>query len=500
MRADSSSRQILKSSSIIGGSAVVNVAIGLGKMKLAALLLGPAGIGLIALYQSLVTTAAQVGGMGIANASVRQVAKADADGDAAALAAARRALFAGTAALAALATLLVWLLSGPIEREIIGSAARPGDLPWIAIAIGLTIIASAQQYLLNGYRRIGDLGRLSIASAVIGAILGVAALLLWRDRGIAAYVLAIPVGAVIAVAWYASRLGRLDRSPSPPALLKAQARLMIGLGVTMMLGALAAPLAQLIVRGLVGARLGVVPLGEYAAASTIALTYIGFILAAMGADYYPRLAATIDDRPAAVAMVNQQAEIGLLLAAPLFLAMQSAAPWVIQLLYSTKFTGAADVLRLLVLADMAKVVGWPLGYVLLASGRGRTFLATEALFAAIFVGVTLIALPRWGLLATGVGVMAMYLAYLPIMVWLARRSIGFRWQRRVWWMAIAVSAAVATIGLASLVSDGVALAIGAPLTVGVGLYAIHRLSHLAEVGSPAVRLARMVVGMVGSPK
>ena len=497
MRSQTSPRQILKSTSIIGGAAVANVAIGLGKMKLAALLLGPAGVGLISLYQSLVATAAQLGGLGIANASVRQVARADADGDAAALAAARRALFAGTAVLAMLAALLVWLLSAPIARHVIDGVGRPGDLVWIALAIGLTIVAGSQQYLLNGFRRIGDLARLSIASALVGAVLGIAALLAWGDGGIAAYVLAIPVGAVVCGAWYARRLKRVAAEPSPRATLTAEAKLMLGLGITMMLGGLAAPLSQLVVRSLVGARLGAVPLGEYSAASMIALTYVGFILTAMGADYYPRLAAAINDKREAVRLVNQQAEVALLLGAPLFLAMQTAAPWVIQLLFSREFAGAADVLRVLVLADTLKLLGWPLGFVVLAAGRGRLFLLNEALFGAIFVAATFVALPRWGIVATGIGALAMYLVYLPLMVWLARRSIGFRWERQLWWTGLAVIGAVAAVGLASLVSDRAALAVGAPLTIGVGLFAVHRLGHLAEVGSPAGRWAQALAARLG---
>ncbi len=463
---------------MIGGAAIANVAVGLGKMKIAALLLGPAGVGLIAIYQSLVNTAAQVGGLGVASASVRQVARADADGDAATLAAARRALFLTTGALAMAAVVAVWLLRGPIWRHILDRTARPSDLIWIALAVGLTIVASSQQYLLNGFRRITDLARLSVGSALIGAALGIAALFAWGDGGIGAYVLAIPVAAVLSGAWYTARLERVGTAP-PRRAMTAQVRLMVGLGVTMMLGNLAAPLAQLIVRSLVGARLGPVPLGEYSAASMVALTYIGFILSAMGADYYPRLAALIDDRAAAAAMVNQQTEIALFLAAPLLLAMQCAAPWAIRLLYSSEFDGASDVLRLLVLADIFKIVGWPLGYLMLAAGRGRLFLATEALFAAIFVSVTALTLTRWSVLAAGAGVLAMYLVYLPLTYWIARRAIGFHWQRRVSLTGAAVVGAVALVALASLRSDGLALLVGAPLSLGAGAYCLHRLRQIA---------------------
>ena len=45
--------QILKSSALIGGSSVVNIAIGIVRTKAMAILLGPDGFGLIGVYRSI---------------------------------------------------------------------------------------------------------------------------------------------------------------------------------------------------------------------------------------------------------------------------------------------------------------------------------------------------------------------------------------------------------------------------------------------------------------
>jgi O-antigen/teichoic acid export membrane protein len=57
-------RQILRSSSIIGGASFVGVLVALLRIKAAAILLGPAGVGLIGLLQSLMATAASVSALG----------------------------------------------------------------------------------------------------------------------------------------------------------------------------------------------------------------------------------------------------------------------------------------------------------------------------------------------------------------------------------------------------------------------------------------------------
>ncbi|MFN3592652.1 MAG: hypothetical protein ACK4TG_10750, partial [Thermaurantiacus sp.] len=51
-------RTVLRASSLIGGASAGNVLAGIVKMKVAAVLLGPAGVGLVGLYQSIMQTAA----------------------------------------------------------------------------------------------------------------------------------------------------------------------------------------------------------------------------------------------------------------------------------------------------------------------------------------------------------------------------------------------------------------------------------------------------------
>src|SRR6201993_2954236 len=73
--------QILKSSALIGGSSVLNVAIGILRTKVMAILLGPAGVGLVGLYSSITDLTQSVAGMGVNSSGVRQIAEAVGSGD-----------------------------------------------------------------------------------------------------------------------------------------------------------------------------------------------------------------------------------------------------------------------------------------------------------------------------------------------------------------------------------------------------------------------------------
>src|SRR5437899_2494339 len=69
-------RQILKSTALVGGSSLVNIAMGIVRTKAMAMLLGPAGFGLAGLYMSIANLTQSIAGMGVNSSGVRQIAEA----------------------------------------------------------------------------------------------------------------------------------------------------------------------------------------------------------------------------------------------------------------------------------------------------------------------------------------------------------------------------------------------------------------------------------------
>ena len=160
--------------------------------------------------------------------------------------------------------------------------------------------------------------------------------------------------------------------------------------------------------------------------------------------------------------------------------MLGSAPWVIEALYAYSFHPATNVLRWMVLGDVLKVASWPLGYIILAAGDGRTFMWTEALTMGVFVALTWLGLSWLGVVATGVAFVGMYVVYLPLMYWLARRKTGFVWSSAVVrLMAIILALCVAVAVTSSLSRWGAVVA--AIFTFSLSLYALGRLVHMSNL-------------------
>lgn len=478
---------ILRSSSIIGGASVANILIGLLRMKVAALLLGPAGIGLIGLMQNLTTTATSVAGLGIGMSATRQVAEAAGRRDTTGLLACRRALAWGTGALAITGAMTFWILREPIARLAMASEHHASAVGWLAIGVAASVIAASAMALLNGHRRIADIARVNVFAALVSTLLGLGALLAWGADGIVAFVLVLPIATLAFAAWYAGKMPRAGAAEPTVGETWSQWTAMFRLGAAFMLSAVVLNFGQLAVRAMVQHRLGEAALGLFQASWLISMTYIGFVLGAMATDYYPRLTAVIGDRKAANRLVNQQTEAALLLAGPLVLAMLGAAPWVLQLLYSADFVAAAQVLRWQVLGDLLKIASWPLGFIILAAGHGRTFVLTEALAMGVFAGLTWIGLPHLGVEATGVAFLGMYAAYLPVVYLVARRITALRWRPGVVHAVGHICVAAVLVHVLAMLSSIAGLIVGLLLAVVFFLRAARRLGR--HLPPPFARIA-----------
>lgn len=481
-------QRILKSSSIIGGASVINILIGLVRTKIIAVLLGPAGIGLVSLYTGLMSTATAVATMGIGTIGTRQIAEAISQDNEHALAVVRRAMFWGTLLLASAGGLIVWSLRELLAVHVLNGAEHATIVGWLALGVALSVASASQGALIQGMGRIGDMARLSVYGSLLNTVMGVTLLWKWGQAGLVAYALIGPVVSFLLGHWYVSCLPKVASGNISIQEMAHQWQTLLRLGIPFMGAGLVGTLVQLWIRVEVGNTLGAESLGHFQAAWAISMQYIGFVLAAMGADYYPRLTGLINDHKATTRLVNEQTEVALLLSAPIFIAMIGLTPWVIHILYSSAFLPAVDVLRWQILGDVLKVASWPLGFVIVAAGAGKTFFWTETLALLLMGGLIAGFSPSVGLQITGIAFLVCYIFYLPLVYQLAKRRIKFKWHPNVKYLLLSILALCVLVAILSAhYWWGAIVTIG--LTLVFGFYSLVRLAHMSNTGGLVGRIA-----------
>src|SRR5205823_11716955 len=147
------------------------------------------------------------------------------------------------------------------------------------------------------------------------------------------------------------------------------------------------------------------------AAWTLGGMYVGIVLQAMGADFFPRLTAAAADNRECNRLVNEQAEMSLLLAAPGILGTLTFTPLVIQALASAKFGPAIEILRWICLGMMLRVASWPMGFILLAKGARRLFFWSELITGIVSLALVWLGVRYCGLNGTGMAFFGTYIFY-----------------------------------------------------------------------------------------
>ncbi len=427
---DSSSNsygQILQASSIIGGAQGINLLLSMVRLKLAAVLIGPMGIGLLGNFiaiQSLITT---IAGFGIQTSGVRDVAHAvgqvDQETIGRTVLALRRVSWLtgliGAAAMAALSPLL--------SQWTFGSNDYAVEIALLGMMILFGNLAGGQMALIQGMRRIGDLARVNIFSSLAGILITIGAYAWLGIDGIVPALLLMSAANLVG-AWHFAR-----QVPVPIVTMSWRDSLraaggMTRLGFVFMWNSLVVSLVAYLTRVLITQQMSLEAVGIFSAAFALSGMLVNFVLDAMGADYYPRLTAVASDREAMKRLVNEQTEIGLLLAVPGLLTTLSLAPWIIQLFYTGEFLPATALLQWFILGCLGQVLSWPLSFVMLALGKGGWFFLTETLFNTLHLAMIWLALMLVGLEGTAVAFFLLYVGYTTTVYGVGRHLIGFAWS------------------------------------------------------------------------
>lgn len=420
-------RQILKSSALIGGSSVVNIAIGIVRTKAMAVLLGPAGFGLMGLYGSIADVTLSVAGMGVNSSGVRQIAEAVGTGDTERVARTVAVLRRTSVILGILGAVLLTLFSSQVSTLTFGGKQRASAVALLSLAVFFRLVSSGQGALIQGMRRISDLAKMGMLGALYGTVISIPMVYYFGEDGVVPALVAAAAMSIITSWWYSRKV----QTQHPSMTLSQVMHEAVGLlkfGFAFMASGFLVMGAAYVVRIIVVRHAGLEAAGVYQSAWTLGGLYVGFILQAMGADFYPRLTSVAKNNAECNRLVNEQAQVSLLLAGPGVIATLTFAPLVIALFYSAKFDAAVEVLRWICLGMTLRVITWPMGFIILAKGEQNYYFFTESAWTVVNVALSWVCVASFGLDGAGIAFFGSYVFHGIMIYPIVRRLSGFHWS------------------------------------------------------------------------
>lgn len=485
--------QILKSSAVIGGSQLLTIAIGVVRIKAMAVMLGPSGVGLAGLYGSIADLTVSIAGMGLNSSGVRQIAEANGSNDRERMARTAAVLRRASILFGALGAVLLAVFSWQASTLTFGSNEQAGAVALLSIAVFCRVVSAGQGALIQGMRYISAWAKINVLGALFGTLLTVPLVYFYRGQGVVPSLVAIAAMSLMTSWWYSRKIQ--IKTPSMTASeMKQEGSALLKLGFAFMTSGLMMMGSAYAVRIIVLHKVGFEATGLYQSAWTLGGLYVGFILQAMGADFYPRLTACGRDNLACNRLVNQQTRVGLLLAGPGLIATLTFAPLVIGLFYSTSFGGAVEVLRWICIGVALRVITWPIGYIIVARGEQALFFWSELAWTIVNISLTWICVSSFGLKGAGIAFFGTYIFHGLLVYPIVSRLSHFRWsaENRHTGLLFLLLVAVVFWGFV-LLPFGLAAALGSLAAVLSGAYSIRVLLTLLSFDQIPRPVGRLLV-------
>lgn len=430
---------------IFGSAQGLNVAVSLLRNKVVAMVLGPWGMGVIALYNSAIRLLQLATGLGLGTSGVRYIAEGG-----------EPSRLRSWSLMAAVAGVVLCLGSSPLMSQwLFGDTNHVRAIVCLAIVVGLTTLTNSELALLKGRGLRREIALQSIAACLLTALTTIPLLLFWRERAIVPSIVAASLAGFVAVVWFSYRLFPLRGTLSRKYLNHGKE--LLQLGAFFVVASVVASGSDLLVRTLMNRSGVLADVGLFHAAYMTIMSLSTVFFNSMDTDYYPRLSAIKMPKNKATALINSQIEVAILTIAPFVILGNVLMEWIIPLLFTNKFLPALDAMHLIMLALYLRAMKLPLSYIPLSQNKGLHYFLLESLYYVLFVLFVWQGYVKFGITGAGIGVLltaivdyfmlsgyafVMYKYHYPARLWLicgAQIALGlFSWWvgSNVWWIGV----------------------------------------------------------------
>lgn len=425
---EKSYRNIFKATSLFGGVQVYQILVQIIKSKFVAVLLGPAGVGMLGLYQSGLQLVQCLTNMGLASSAVRDVSEAngtnDTDKISKTVTVVRRLVWM-TGMLGLLATVL---FSPILSKTTFGNYDFTIPFALLSVTLLLDQLSAGQKVVLQGMRRLKDLAKCSAIGVTFGLAVSVPLYYWFGIRGIVPTLILNSVCSLL-LSWLYSRKIKIEKRRFTTKETFRQGRMMLVMGISMSFNGIFTTAAAYIIKAFVQNTGGLDEVGLYQAGVLIMNTYVGMVLTAIGTDYYPRLAAINRDNAKCREAASQQGEIGAMILGPMLTFCLVFMPFILQLLYSDRFLKADEYISWACLGMMLRLAAWVISYMFVAKAESKLLVVNEGVSCAYNILFSILGYKLGGLSGIGVAFALLYAVYFAQVYLIARKRYDFRFSR-----------------------------------------------------------------------
>ena len=404
-------KESLKTTSLFGGVQIFSIIVSVLRNKVVALLIGPAGVGLITLYTSTLTLITSLTDFSLQVSAVRDVSLAYNNRENKKF---RHtiAVFSRIVWFTGLLGTIVCLCGSPFWSKLTFET-YDYTLGFVVLSIVLLLqqLQNGKNVILQGTLHYRYLAVSGFIGNIVGLLTTIPIYYFWGVDGIVLVLLLSAFTSFALPYYFVNKLGFTYENISLFSAIKEGIN-MLKQGFALSINFFLSSLVFYIIRAFITKQGGVSELGLYAASYAIVNGYIGLIFQSMAKEYYPRLCAISSNNIKMGQKINNQIYLTLLIVGPLIIIFLIFSDIVLVLLYSEKFKPASLLMALSMVGILFQTPAWCISHSFLAKGDNKFFLVFETFSKFSNLLLDIIFYIKWGLVGLGISFILGYFLYL----------------------------------------------------------------------------------------
>jgi hypothetical protein len=420
---------ILKYTSIFGGVQGLVILIGMVRNKLIALLLGPQGMGLMALFNSTVRLISDTTGLGLGMSAVRELSRLYDEEHHEELKSRIELIRSWSLITACLGFVLCVVLSPLINHYTFSWGNHTLHFMLLAPIIALTALSAGELSILKATRKLRRLAEISIYGVLCALATSVPLYYIFGESAIVPSLIIIALSQFIITITYSFHYYPYRVHFDSDTF--SEAKPMLRLGISFLGAGIMGSGSDFIVRSFLNYEGSLDDVGLYNAGYMITMTYAGVIFSAMETDYFPRLSSVNNKVEERNLLVNRQLEVSLLLISPLLILLMSTLPIALPLLYSDAFLAVLPMVKVAIFAMFMRSLELPVAYITLSRGDSKAFFLLETTYYLLFIMMFWLGYKYAYLFGIGLGLVVTGLLFNTILYAFAYQKYSFCISKRM---------------------------------------------------------------------
>lgn len=423
-------RRTIKYLGLFGGANGISTLLNLLRNKMASLILGVSGLGLIAIYNRTVQMFSDCTSLSLSFSAVRYLSDVYENGSASEVEHAVKVVrslalmagFVGVLLFAAFSPLMSRVVSGDVVCDALSLFLLSPVLLFMSVLGG-------ELAVLRATRMLSSVAVYTLWVAFVALVIAVPAYFFFGVDGVLPSIFFIALFQMVGIFYCSLKSYSYRVNPFSLTLLREGVGV-VKMGAGYMYATILTSCSMWLIYECLANSGGDVIVGYFSAGFVLFSMLPTIMFSALDSDYYPRLSAVFANVKLRNGLVNEQLEVHLLVQPPVIFFSVLLLPLLLPLLYSSELVMAVEMTQIALFGLLFNVLAYPISFMPLSKGDIPFYLLQETISNVVILVFVVLGYSFFGLVGVGCALLLSRMSDMLVASLISGIRYGFRLSKK----------------------------------------------------------------------